>query len=417
MSDVPAGSWKRNVVVFLSSQTISLLGSALVQYAIMWHITLETKSGTMMTLYIVCGFLPTFFMAPFAGVWADRYDRKRLIVLADGMIAAATLAMALVFLAGFRSIPLLFVVSAVRAVGGAVQQPAVGAILPQMAPHEALTRVNGINGSIQSAITIAAPILSGALMSFTAIEHIFFIDVVTAALAISILLFFLKVAPPARAAERRKTPYFHDMREGLRYIRNHRYLLSFFLYVGVFLVLVTPAAFLTALQTTRSFGSEVWRLTAIEIVFSLGMMAGGMLIAVWGGFKNRVRTMVLSTILMALCTLALGLAPFFWLYLIFMGFFGVAMPLFNTPSMVMLQEQVEESFMGRVFGVMTMLSTSLMPLGMLVFGPLADMVRIEWMLLVTGGLMIVLGLGVLGSGRLMEAGLPLGNGEKAQPLP
>ena len=84
-------NWKRNIILFLSSQTISLFGSSLVQYAIMWHITLTTESGMMMTLFIICGFIPTFILSPVAGVWADRYNRKILIILADGLIATVNL--------------------------------------------------------------------------------------------------------------------------------------------------------------------------------------------------------------------------------------------------------------------------------------------------------------------------------------
>jgi DHA3 family macrolide efflux protein-like MFS transporter len=377
----------------------------------MWHITLETKSGTMMMLYIVCGFLPTFFLSPFAGVWADRYDRKKLIIFADALIALVTLAMAVVFLAGNRSIPLLFLVAAIRAFGSAIQQPAVGAILPQMVPQESLTRINGINGSIQSALSLVAPLASGALLGLTGIEFIFFIDVVTAALAILLLVSFLKVAPHAKAIEVKAlngqgVSYFKDMADGFRYIKEHRFLVGYFIYVGMFLWMVTPAAFLTPLQTTRRFGEEVWRLTAIEIFFSVGMMAGGMAIAAWGGFKNRMKTMVVSNVVMAVCTLALGLVGEFWIYLAIMGVFGVSIPFFNTPSMVMIQEHVEEAYMGRVFSVMTMVSTSLMPLGMLVFGPLADAMRIETLLLGTGAAMLALAAGVLGRKRLMAAGLP-----------
>lgn len=404
-------SWKKNIAVFLSSQTLSLFGSSLVQYALMWHITLETKSGLMMTLYIVCGFLPTFFLSPFAGVWADRYDRKKLIILADALIALVTLAMAIVFLSGNKSIPLLFLAAGIRAFGSAIQHPAVGAMLPQMVPQESLTRINGINGSIQSALSLVSPIASGALLGLAGIEFIFFIDVATAALAIALLAGFLKVKPHAKALESKALPgggfsYFKDMADGFRYIREHRFLVGYFIYVGLFLWMITPAAFLTPLQTTRRFGEEVWRLTALEILFSAGMMLGGVAIAAWGGFRNRMKTMVLSNAIMALCTLALGIVGEFWLYLAIMGVFGVTIPFYNTPSMVMIQEHVEEAYMGRVFSVMTMVSTSLMPLGMLVFGPLADAMRIEILLLGTGAAMLALGAVVLGRKRLMEAGLP-----------
>ncbi len=67
-----SNNWKKNIILFLGSQTISLFGSSLVQYAILWYITLNTQSGVMMTLSIVCGFVPTFFLSPIAGVWADQ---------------------------------------------------------------------------------------------------------------------------------------------------------------------------------------------------------------------------------------------------------------------------------------------------------------------------------------------------------
>ena len=383
-----------------------MLGSSLVQYAIMWYITLETKSGIMMTISIICGFLPMFFLSPFAGVWADRYDRKRLILLADGAIALASLGAALVFSLGYRSVWLLFAVMALRAVGQAIQGPAVGAFFPQIVPEDKLTRVNGINGSIQSLIMILSPILSGLLLTMGPIQRIFLIDVGTAIPAMLILAFFLRVPVHAKALAPQTVSYFHDMRLGFRYIRDHRFLVSFFVYVGIFFFMVTPAAFLTPLLTARTFGAEVWRLTAIEIVFSVGMMLGGALIATWGGFKNRMRTMVASNVVMAICTIALGLAPVFWLYLLVMGIFGVSMPLYNTSSAVMIQEHVDQDYMGRVYSVLAMLSTSLMPLGMLIFGPLADIVRIETLLIITGAIMLVHGARVFWDRTLMAAGVP-----------
>ncbi|HEX2980121.1 MAG TPA: MFS transporter, partial [Anaerolineaceae bacterium] len=175
-------NWKKNTVLFLTSQTISLFGSFLVQYAITWHITLETQSGVMMTLSIISGFLPTFFLSPFAGVWADRYNRKLLIILSDSLIAVSTLVLAVLFLMGYDSIWLLFAASAVRAVGAGIQSPAVSAFLPGLVPEDQLTRVNGINSSIQALVTLVSPMASGALLAMATIEAIFFIDVVTAAI-------------------------------------------------------------------------------------------------------------------------------------------------------------------------------------------------------------------------------------------
>ena len=213
-----------------------------------------------MTISIICGFVPMFFLSPIAGVWADRYNRKRLIIISDAMIAATTLILAILYLLGYGSILLLFVASALRAVGSGVQTPAVGAILPQIVPEVHLTRINGLNGSIQAAIMILSPMASGALLTAMPIETIFFIDVITAALAIFILVFLLQVAPHKKALEKQEIDYFSDLREGLIYIRKHRFVRSFFAFFAVFFIFITPLAFLTPLQVTRSFGNDVWRL-------------------------------------------------------------------------------------------------------------------------------------------------------------
>lgn len=398
--------WKRNIILFLSSQTLSLFGSMLVQYAIMWYITLTTESGVMMTISIVCGFLPAFFLSPFAGVWADRYNRKMLIIFADSMIAISTLILAILFFLGYDSLILLFVMSAIRAIGAGIQTPAVGAILPQIVPKEQLTKVNGTNGSIQAFVMLLSPMLAGALLSVASIEVIFLIDVVTAAIAVFTLLVFLKIPLHAKAAQAQTTSYLSDLKLGYTYIKNHEFLKKFFVFFAFFFVLVAPAAFLTPLQVARTFGNAVWRLSAIEIAFALGMIVGGIIIASWGGFKNKMHTMTLATLMMAVCTVAFGVVPVFWAYLIFMGIVGISMPIFNTPSMVLLQEKVEGDYLGRVFGVLGMISSSMMPLGMLIFGPLADVVKIEWLLIGTGILLFIQGFFLMGSKVLMEAGKP-----------
>ncbi|MCL6605422.1 MAG: MFS transporter [Paenibacillus sp.] len=404
-------NWKKNIVLFLASQTISLFGSSLVQYAILWYITLNTQSGLMMTISIICGFLPTFFLSPFAGVWADRYNRKMLIILSDSIIAVTTLILAILFLMGFDAMWLLFVASALRALGSGVQSPAVGAFIPQIVPEDKLTKVSGANGSIQALVMLLSPMLSGALLTVASIETIFFIDVITAVIAIVSLLLFLKVPVHAKAAQKQDLSYVSDLRLGFAYIKSHPFIRTFFIFCAFFFILAAPVAFLTPLQVTRSFGNDIWRLTAIEIAFSIGMMSGGLIMASWGGFRNKVHTMTLSSLAIGAGTFALGLIPIFWIYLLVMGLVGLVMPMFNTPSTVMLQEKVDPDFLGRVFGVLGMISSSMMPLGMLVFGPMADFIKIEWMLVGTGALLFIQGFFLLGNKVLIEAGKPISKEE------
>jgi len=408
-------NWKRNIVIFLTSQTISLFGSSLVLYALMWHVTLTARSGGWITVYILCGILPTFFLSPFGGVWADRYSRKRLIILADSVIALFTLLLALAFRAGHRELGLLLAVAAVRALGTAVQTPAVSSLIPRLVPRESLTRVNGLNGSIQGTVMLVSPMVSGALMTLTSLENIFFIDVITAAVAVALLLFLLPGEGAPEGVKTSGTGYFHDLRQGFRYIGGHPYILRFFVFCIFYYLLLAPVAFLTPLQVTRNYGQEVWRLTAVEVFFSAGMILGGLLIGIWGGFRNRIHSLAAACLFIGTLTFALGLRLPFLLYLGFIGLIGVAMPFFHTPATVLLQEKVEEMYLGRVFGVMGMISSVMMPAGMLIFGPLADLIRIEGLLLGTGGAVFLMSFLLTASRTLVAAGRPAE--PKVQPEP
>src|SRR5688572_15553047 len=342
-------NWKRNTAFFVAGQTLSLFGSLLVQYAILWHITLKTQSGTMMTVFTIAGFLPMFFISPFAGVWADRFNRKNIINIADGSIALVSLVVAVFLILGFDSIVILLICAVIRALGYGTQMPAVSALIPQIVPQENLEKVNGILTSIQAGTTLAAPMASGALMTFASLEILFFVDVVTACLGISILIFLVKVPDMEKQDEgNKRIEYFKDLKEGLIYIKEHGYILRLVLLTSVFMICASPSAFLTPLQVIRDFGSEVWRLTAIEITFSAGMMAGGLLIGVWGGFKNRVYTMALAIALYGIGVIWLGIVNNFYIYIAIFAGIGIAMPLFNTPIVVLFQSKVESAFMGRV---------------------------------------------------------------------
>lgn len=385
--------WQKRTALFLSSQGLSLFGSMLVQYAIIWHITLTTESGFYLTIATVAGFLPQIVLSLFAGVWADRYPRKRLIIMADALTATSTLILAILFLLGYGSIWLLIAVSAVRAVGAGIQAPAVGAFVPQIVPPDRLMKVNSINGTMQPFIMIAAPLVSGGLISLARLEAIFFIDVVTAILAIGLLL-ALRVAAHQKSTQKQSTGYLDDLKEGLRYIGGHATIKKLFVFFAFIFFLITPVVFLTPLLVTRTYGEEVWRLTANEITFFVGSIIGGALMTAWGGFKNHFRTIGFACVIWGLLFAGLGLAREFTLYLFIMFLCGLPMPMFNAPVMTLLQERVEPDMQGRIFGVMGLISNTMMPLGMVLFGPLADVVSVELLLVVSSVLLVIPGLAI-----------------------
>jgi len=397
--------WKRNTALFIIGQTLTLFGSMVVQYAILWHITLKTQSGTMVTLITLVGFVPMFIISPLGGVWADRFNRKLLINISDSVVAMASLIVAIFLLFDYTHVSILLVCAGIRALGQGVQMPAVAAVIPQIVPSENLTRVNGIYQSVQSLSTLTAPIVSALLMSFFPLHALFFLDVVTASIGISILFFLVNVPNLETNKEKKKLSYFHDIKEGLHYIRNHGFALRLIIFNAIFLIFVTPAGLLTPLQVVRNFGDDVWRLSAIEIVFSAGMMAGGILLATWGGFKNKIFTMAFGCFIFGITAIGLGLMPIFWLYLGIFVITGIIMPFVNTPAITLLQTKIEPEFMGRVISVFTMVSTSIMPLAMLVYGPLVNIVNINVILVITGIVMMFLSFFLILNKTLYNAGV------------
>ena len=271
-------NWRRNIILFEQSNYISFwIYAGSICNNLVYNIKYSVWCNDDYINYL--RLLPTFFLSPFAGVWADRYNRKLLIILSDSMIAAATLIIAILFIMGHDAMWLLFVASAIRALGGGIQTPAVNAFIPQLVPEEKLTKVNAVNSSIQSITMLIAPMISGALLTKASIEAIFFIDVITAAIAVITLFLFLKVPAHSKALEKQTVSYFSDLGEGIKYIRNHTYVKAFMVFCAIFFFLAAPASFLTPLQVSRNYGEDVWRLTAIEIAFSVGMMLGGIIMA------------------------------------------------------------------------------------------------------------------------------------------
>lgn len=273
-SEIQSG-WKKQIAYFLVSQNLSLFGSSVVGFTILWHITLETSSGIWVMLSTLCSLLPQVLVSLLGGVWADRYNRKWLIMLADSFIAIATLVLAISFLLGFRRLELLLMVSVVRSIGAGIQTPAVSAIYPQLVPKEQLTKVQGVNQTLNSVLTLVSPAAGGVLLGTVGIVGAFFVDVATALLAVLVMSrIHVKKLPQADES----ASLWTDLKAGMRYtfgLKQLRHLILCYLFS---FFLIAPASVLTPLMIERTFGNDVWRLTANEIVWTVGSLLGGIFV-------------------------------------------------------------------------------------------------------------------------------------------
>lgn len=382
---------------FLSSQAISLFGSSVVSFAIVWFITRQTGSGLWVSLLTVSSYLPQFIVSFFAGVWADRYSRKKLIIAADSMIAVFTCL--LVFLIPhFTDISTmmgaLLAISLIRSVGAGIQTPAVSALIPSLVPEEKLMKINGYNASIQSAVQFAAPAAAGLVLSFMPLRAVLLIDIITAFIGIGIFCF---VSVPVREKteprqDMENGSMFADMQKGFIYVLSEhalKYLVSSY---GSFIFLCVPAGFLCSLYVTRYFSDSYIYLSGVELAGFAGMTAGGLIMAAFAGKRDRMKIFGGGIAGFGVLAVLLACADIFPVYLALMVAFGIILTVVQTASTTFLQENARADMLGKVFGLYGSVYSLGLPLGMIVFGPLADVISLKLLMIVSGIVLVILGV-------------------------
>ena len=385
-------TWKRQAMLFLISQCITLFGSTLVQMAIVWYVTIQTSSGVWVAAFTVCSYLPQFLISFVAGVWTDRHSRKKLIIGADSLIALVTFLMVLaiphitdktVVLGG------LLVMSVIRSFGAGIQTPAVNAVIPQLVPEDQIMRFNGINATMQSVVQFAAPAAAGVLLTINTLSSTLIIDTATAIVGIGLLS---AVIIPKQAIQNKETSVFIDMKIGIKYTLSDKLIGKVLTVYGLFIFLCVPAGFLSQLFVSRVYGETYWYLSAVELAGFIGMVAGGILMSIWGGFKSRVTTMSVGLIAFGSLAIGMGLSKQFALYLTLMIIYGVAITMVQTATTTLIQEKAEISMQGRVFGLLGAMYSGFLPVGMAIFGPMADEISLQWIMIGSGIALIALSI-------------------------
>lgn len=402
-SNAPTPDYKKKAALFLTSQGITLFGSSVVQFAIIWYVTLKTSSGAWVSALTVAAYVPQFFISFVSGVWADHFPRKRLIILADAVIAAATLLLALLaphIESDTTLLVTLVVISVIRSLGTGVQTPAVNAAIVQLVPEDKLMKFNGVNATLQSLVQFAAPAVAGAVLSIGTLRGALLIDVVTALVGIGLLAAVF--IPFERAQD--APSMLSEMKAGFSYAAKERFIGKLLLLFGLFIFLCVPAGFLATLFVGRYYGETYWHFTLVEVIGFLGMTAGGLLIGAWGGFRNRVKTLVVGMIAFGLLAVGMGAVNNFVVYLALMAIYGVALTMVQTASTTLLQENAAPEMQGRVFGLFGAMYAGFLPLGMVVFGPLADVVSMRFLMILSGVLLLLLSAVILADRRFYGRG-------------
>lgn len=381
--DVPA--WRRDIVVLLASQSASAFGTALASYGITWYLTLETASGAIVALSIVFGMLPQAMISAAGGVLVDRVPRGRLIVLSQLFVAIPGAALAAALATGFHESWLIFLVLAIRSIGAGIRAPAVAAVIPQMVLGDQLIRVNGTFQTVQSGISILSPVAAAAALAATSITVLLLIDVAMAVVAMALMAVVSLPLPLVRGGPAR---LWSDLTEGVSYLRGSHFVRWVFTMSMVVVLLGAAPAYLVPLHIARAFGGDVWMLGGSQIAVSLGMIAAGVIAALLGRRLNLTALLLASPVVFAGALLALALTQSIWVLFVAMFFAGAALTVANGLSLTLVQERVQPAFLGRILGIFGVVLFA-MPAGLIVFGPMVDVVPVQDLFLGAGLTMII----------------------------
>ncbi|MGH2569592.1 MAG: MFS transporter [bacterium] len=383
----------RPFLVLWSGQSLSLLGSAAVQFALIWWLTQTTGSATILATATLLGLLPQVVLGPFIGTLVDRWNRKAILLAADGLVALASLGLAALFALGVADTPHVLALLFARALGSAFHAPTMLASTSLLVSESRLTRIQGMNQALEGLLNVVAAPLGALLIGLLAMTGILLLDVGTALFAI-VPLIFLRIPQPEVPAEGERASFRREVAEGFRYLwtrRGHRTLVLLSAAINLFLV---PAFALLPLFVLQRLEGDAAALGWLTSALGVGLLAGGLVLGVWGGFRRRIVTTLAGLVALGVAVVGLGLTPqgSFAVALGAIVAVGVVAPLVNGPVLAILQATVAPRFQGRVFTLIGSLAAGAAPVGLLFAAPIAEIAGPGAFYLVGGSICAAMGI-------------------------
>jgi DHA3 family macrolide efflux protein-like MFS transporter len=386
--------WKAPFFTIWGGQALSIVGSQLVQFALIWYLTVETGSATVLATASLVATLPSVILGPFVGTLVDRWNRRWIMVLADGVVALATVGLAVLFALDAVAVWQIYAVMLVRSLAGSFHGNAMSASTSLMVPVEHLTRIQGLNQMLNGGLNVISAPLGALLLGLLPLQGILAIDVTTALIAI-LPLFFIKIPQPERREQQAaQANVWQDFQAGFRYILGWPGLLIVSLMtIGINFTII-PAFSLLPLMVREYFGGNAVHLGWVESAMGIGMIAGGALLGVWGGFRRKILTSMMGLIGMGAGTLVLALAPSSAIVLAVGGafIFGAMNPITMGPFFAVIQSRVEPDMQARIFSLLSSVGAGMAPVGLMIAGPVSDRLGIQTWFFLGGAACVLMGV-------------------------
>lgn len=388
-------SWKRTFFTIQSGQAISLITSSALQMALIFYLTEKTNSSMTLALATLVGFLPQGVLGLFIGGWIDRHSRKRIMIGADLFIAAVSALLAVI--SAFLDPPVWVVLAILflRSIGSAFHTPSINAVTPLIVPTDKLAKCTGYIQSLQSVSSIVSPALGALLYAQCTLIEIIALDVVGAVIA-SIAVMLVKIPNIDVANIPQSEGVLAGAKEAYRILAQQKGLLTLLWMGALYMFAYMPINALFPLISMNHFGGTTWHVAMSESVFAAGMLLGGIVLGVWGGFQRKTTTVLLSIAVMGIALLIAGILPAsgFIAFVVCCAIMGFSAPFYGVQTAI-YQEMVRPEYLGRVFSLSLSTMSLAMPLGLIAAGCFADMTGVETWFAISG--IFIAGIAVVGA--------------------
>ena len=388
-------SWKRTFFTIQSGQAISLITSSALQMALIFYLTEKTNSSMTLALATLVGFLPQGVLGLFIGGWIDRHSRKRIMIGADLFIAAVSALLAVI--SAFLDPPVWVVLAILflRSIGSAFHTPSINAVTPLIVPTDKLAKCTGYIQSLQSVSSIVSPALGALLYAQYTLTEIIALDVVGAVIA-SIAVMLVKIPNIDVANIPQSEGVLAGAKEAYRILAQQKGLLTLLWMGALYMFAYMPINALFPLISMNHFGGTTWHVAMSESVFAAGMLLGGIVLGVWGGFQRKTTTVLLSIAVMGIALLIAGVLPAsgFIAFVVCCAIMGFSAPFYGVQTAI-YQEMVRPEYLGRVFSLSLSTMSLAMPLGLIAAGCFADMTGVETWFAISG--IFIAGIAVVGA--------------------
>jgi len=383
--------WKRRFYILWTGQAVSILTSSVIQMAIIWYMTEKTGSAAILSFATMAGFLPHAVLGPFIGVLVDRYDRKKIMIISDLLIAAVTLI--LVVWGFYTEIPIWLIMSVlfVRSIGTTFHMPSLQAVTPLIVPGEHLVKYAGYSQAVESVSMLLSPAIAAALYGVWDISTIILLDVAGAVFA-AVTITSIEIPALVRDEEAQTPHMIREAKEAVAVIRNEQGMIALLFISALYAIIYMPIGTLYPLMCISYFGSTFTEAGIVEILFASGTLIGSIALGKWGEKIDKIGAIKKSIGVMGIGLLISGLLPSgaIWIFGGLAAVMGVTIPFYYGVLTTIFQLKIEPEYLGRVFSLSMSLSMVAMPVGLLLSAAFVDVIGVNIWFLISGVLAILL---------------------------